>query len=127
MKIRLESERLNLVSLDSGDSKQFYDFLLRNSEYFKKWSPEYEIDYFSLKYHRSWLKKIERDNKIVRQIKFCLYLKSDPNKIIGTVSFSNIIGGIFLSCFLGYRIDEQQTIKGFATEAIKRGVQYMFE
>jgi ribosomal-protein-alanine N-acetyltransferase len=126
MKIKLESQRLKLVSLDTGDTKQFFDFLMRNKEYFKKWSPEYEPDYFDIKFHKAWLKSIEREYKEGRQIKFGVYIKSDIKRIIGTVSFSNIIMGIFRSCFLGYRIDEFETKRGYATEAIKRGVQYMF-
>lgn len=127
MKISIDSERLRMVSLETSYTKQFFDFLIRNKEFFRKWSPAYEESYFSLQYHRSWLESIEREMKEGRQVNFGVYVKSNPNRIIGTVSFSNIIKGIFQSCFLGYRTDEHETKKGYATEAIARGVKYMFE
>jgi [ribosomal protein S5]-alanine N-acetyltransferase len=126
MKITLESERLKMVSLDSTDTEQFFDFLIRNKEYFRRWSPAYEKNYFSVWYHKAWLESIEKEMKEGRQIKFGAYLKSNPNRIVGTVSFSNIIKGIFQSCFLGYRVDEHETKKGYASEAIAKCTEYMF-
>ena len=127
MKITLETQRLKMVSLDGTDTEQFFDFLMRNKEYFRRWSPEYEENYFSVWYHKAWLESIEKDMKEGRHIKFGVYLKTNPNRIIGSVSFSNIIKGIFQSCFMGYRVDENETKKGYASEAIARCVKYMFE
>jgi [ribosomal protein S5]-alanine N-acetyltransferase len=126
MKTRIESERLVLISLDTTDTEQFFDFLVRNKDYFRKWSAEYEQNYFSIWFHRAWLESIEQEALNGTQIKFGVYYKTNPNRIIGSVSFSNIIKGIFQSCFLGYRIDEFETRKGIATEAIKRGIEYVF-
>jgi ribosomal-protein-alanine N-acetyltransferase len=126
MKISLESERLKMVSLDSSDAEQFFDFLLRNKEYFRRWGPEYEKDYFSVWYHKAWLESMERGTTEGRQIMFGTYLKTNPNRIIATVSFSNIIKEIFQSCYLGYRVDENETKKGIASEAITRAAEYMF-
>ncbi len=126
MKIRLETDRLSLISLDPTDTEQFFDFLVRNKDYFRKWSAEYEDNYFSIWYHRAWLENIEQETLSGREIKFGVYYKTNPNRIIGSVSFSNIIKGIFLSCFLGYRIDENETRKGVATESLKGAIDYAF-
>ncbi len=126
MKTKLETERLALVSLDSTDTEQFFDLLMRNRDFFKNWSAEYDDNYFSVWYHKACLEAIEKESVEGRHIKFGVYLKENINRLIGTVSFSNIITGIFQSCFLGYRIDEHQTGKGIATEAIKRGIEYVF-
>jgi ribosomal-protein-alanine N-acetyltransferase len=126
MKTKLETDRLTLVSLDSTDSEQFFDFLMRNKDFFKKWSAVYDDNYFSLWYHKACLESIEKESIEGRYINFGVYLKENTNRIVGTVSFSNIITGIFQSCFLGYRIDEQLTGKGLATEAIKYAIEYIF-
>ena len=126
-KLSIESDRLVMRSLDAADTEQFFDFLIRNTEFFRKWSPEYEPNYFSVWYHKAWLEIIEKEFTEGRQIKFGAYLKDNMNTIIGTVSFSNIIKGVFLSCYLGYRFDEKHINKGYATEAISRGVAYVFE
>lgn len=125
-KLKLESERFLLVSLDSTDTEQYFDYLVRNAEFFRKWSPEYEKDYYSVWYHKNWLEGTQKDFVEGRQIMFGVYYKTNPNRIIGTVSFSNIIKGIFQSCFLGYRIDENEIKKGVAAESIKAGIDYIF-
>lgn len=124
MSIKLETERLVLRSLNISDTELLYDFLTRNAEFFKPWSPKYEQDYFDIEHHRNRLLKIETETET--QIKFGFFIKDDLKKLIGTVSFSNIIKGPFLSCFLGYRTDEKANGKGYTTEAIKRGIEYVF-
>ena len=127
MSIKLETERLFLISLGALHCELLYDFLIRNAEFFKRWSPEYEKDYFEIAFHLKRLANIEKDTKEGKQIKFGVFIKNDLNKIIGTVSFANIIKGPFLSCFLGYRTDEKENGKGYTTESIKRGIKYVFD
>jgi ribosomal-protein-alanine N-acetyltransferase len=104
----------------------YFDFLTRNAEFFKPWSPKYENGYFELDYHKERLQKIEMDIKEGAAVKFGVFLKNDISKIIGTVSFMNIIKGPFQSCFLGYRFDEKENNKGYATEAIRESIDYIF-
>jgi [ribosomal protein S5]-alanine N-acetyltransferase len=127
LNIKLETERLKLISLDTSHTALLFDFLTRNAEFFKPWSPLYEDGYFDIENHRKHLLKIEQDTNEGKGIKFGTFLKNDPNKIIGTLSFMNIIYGPFLSCFTGYRTDEYYNGKGFTTEALKCGVDYVFE
>ena len=126
MSIKLETARLELISLDSLHTALLHDFLTRNAEFFKKWSPKYDEGYFELDHHKKTLDRIEKDTSEKRIIKFGLFLKNDLSRIIGTVAFSNIIYGPFLSCYLGYRTDEHENGKGYTREAVKRGLEYVF-
>jgi ribosomal-protein-alanine N-acetyltransferase len=124
--IKLETNRLILHPLNIRHSEMYFDFLIRNAGFFKKWSPKYDERYFELDYHKKRLENIEAEYKAGRQIKFGAFLKEDIAKIIGTVAFGNIIKGPFQSCFLGYRLDEKENGKGYMSEAIKKGLEYMF-
>lgn len=126
MSIKIETKRLILQSLDLSYLEMYYDFLMRNLGFFREWSPKYEENYFDKEYHRKNFEKLEIDTREEKAIKFGIFLKNHPEKIIGTVSFSNIIKGPFLSCFLGYRLDENYTSNGYATEATDRGIEFMF-
>jgi len=126
LNIKLETERLDLISLDTSHACLLHDFLIRNAEFFRRWSPVYEDGYFELEFHKKRLVNIERDTQEGRTIKFGLFLKNDNSKIIGTVAFSNIIYGPFLSCFTGYRTDKNYNGKGYTTEAVKCGLDYVF-
>ncbi|MDF2805036.1 MAG: alanine acetyltransferase [Anaerocolumna sp.] len=43
------------------------------------------------------------------------------------ISFSNIVRGAFLSCHLGYSLDEQYINQGYVTEAIRTGIEVIFK
>jgi len=49
------------------------------------------------------------------------------NKVIGVLSFSSIVKGPFLSCFVGYSIDNRFQNKGYMTQALKAGIDFMFK
>lgn len=126
MNIQIGTDRLMLIPMDSSHTAMFHDFLIRNAEFFKKWSPKYAEGYFEPDYHKKTLERIEKDTNEGRIIKFGVFLKNDNKKIIGTVAFMNIIYGPFLSCYLGYRTDEHENGKGYTTEAVKKGLEYVF-
>ena len=116
-----------LRSLTVSDAEGLFQFRTRNAEFFKPWSPEYPKGYFTIDYHRSNLVSIETDILNGTLVQFGVYLKSLPERMMGSVVFSNIIMGPFLSCYLGYRIDKDELNKGYGTEAIKAGAEFMFK
>jgi [ribosomal protein S5]-alanine N-acetyltransferase len=126
MAVRLETQRLVLKSLEKQDSDMFYDFLMRNYEFFKPWSPKYEENYKKKEAYNAKMDYMIKEHSEGRTIKFFLFKKEDASKIIGTTVLSNVVRGPFLSCFLGYRIDEKENGNGYATEAIKKVVEYAF-
>lgn len=60
-------------------------------------------------------------------IKFWVFTKDNPDRIIGMISFSNIKYGNVSSTFLAYKLDSSCLNKGFITEAIARGIRIIFE
>ena len=126
MNLNLETQRLLLHPLKTSHADMYAHYLIRNADFFKKWSPEYDKRYFDAGYHEEMIANSEKEVKEGRYLKFAVFMKPDTNRIIGTVSFTNIIKGPFQSCFLGYRIDEKENGKGFATESVGKGIEYMF-
>jgi len=61
-------------------------------------------------------------------VRFWLFKKEDQmlEKPLGTLALTNIIRGVFKSCFLGYKMDEDEINKGYMTEAIKALVKIAF-
>src|SRR4030095_2177415 len=106
--------------MTADDGNAFYDFLMKNYEFFKAWSPEYPERYETLEHHREKSESTEKETAEGKMIKFCLFKKEDPNKIIGSVSLSNIIRGPFLSCFLGYRVDEEEIPRDTLPKPLKK-------
>ena len=59
-------------------------------------------------------------------LRLWIFKKGDMSRVIGTVAFNNIIRGAFLSCHLGYKLDKDEINKGYATEAIRKGIDIIF-
>lgn len=125
--VMLETERLRLKSVEANDAGAFYNFLMKNYDFFKPWSPEYPPDYKSVEFHLKRIESLEKDEREGRGIKFAVYKKEEDSRIIGSVALSNIVKGPFLSCYLGYRFDENENGKGYAAESVKSVIDYAFE
>lgn len=46
--------------------------------------------------------------------------------IVGNISFTNIVRGVFQACYLGYRIDHRFEGKGLMHEALVEALRYAF-
>jgi ribosomal-protein-alanine N-acetyltransferase len=128
MNFEIQTDRLKLKLLDESYAGSVADYHLRNKDFFKQWVPSYTDDHFAVDMNRRRLKQMLEDFKEGRAIKLWIFKRDDADekKIIGDISFSQIVYEPFLSCFLGYKIDEQENNSGYASEAIKAGIEYIF-
>lgn len=126
MKIELETERLILKTLGSSYSKQVLKYYSINKDFFETKMPSYGAGFFTEEYQSEILKKSGKDAESGHSVKFFIFIKQDLNRIIGDISVSNIVKGAFLSCHLGYKLDEKENGKGYASEALKKIIDYSF-
>ena len=129
MAILLKTDRLIIRPLEAAHAETVQDYLSRNSVFFAPWSPLPDADFFELetiekRMYREWW-------NISQGKQLRLYIFSNTDKagqyILGDIHFSNIIRGVFQSCFLGYKIDEKASNKGIMTEALKTSIHFIFE
>ncbi|MNZ76776.1 putative ribosomal N-acetyltransferase YdaF [compost metagenome] len=90
----------------------------------KPWEPERESVFYTIDYQSNLLReeyiKIQEGSLYKAWI-----IKSD--KIIGSIALSNIVMGVFQSCHLGYKLDEQEQGKGIMTESLRPIIDYAFQ
>lgn len=118
--------RLILRTLTADDAKKVLDYFDRNRAYLERWEPERHALFYTPGYHRELLEKEQAEMEAGRMLKLWISKKEEPQRIIGSISFNNIVRGCFLSCFLGYRLDAQEDSKGYMTEAVRKGTGIMF-
>lgn len=124
--ISYETNRLLLRSLILEDSELLIDYLQRNRNFLKEWEPIRNEGYYTLE---SVQNRIEDENKSIED-RSCIPLyiiNKGDNKIIGKVSLTNIVYGPFLSCYLGYNLDEKEINKGKITEALSQLIEIAFK
>jgi [ribosomal protein S5]-alanine N-acetyltransferase len=129
MKKQYETERLYLNVLDESCSHQVLDYYIRNREFLNEWDPVRCDEFYNLDYQREQLKKDMISFEAENQLRLWLLKKSsgETDRIIGSIAFSNIVRGAFLSCHLGYKLDKDELNKGYITEAIKKGIDIVFK
>ena len=121
-----QTNRLLLTVLDKSSNKQVADYYNRNREFLKPWELERREMFFTSDFQKI---QLDRDFSYIRQEKMLIlwiFKKNEPEKIIGNVSFTNIVRGNFLSCTLGYKMDVEELNKGYMTEAIEKGIDIIF-
>jgi ribosomal-protein-alanine N-acetyltransferase len=126
--IEFKTDRLILKVLDESYAKIVLDYYIRNKDFLKEWETLKDDDFYTLEYHKEQLKRDLKDIKESRLLRLWIFKKEDIEfkKVIGTMAFSNIVWGSFLSCFLGYKLDKDEINKGYMTEALRKGIDIAF-
>lgn len=129
MPIYIETDRLILRTLEPSHGPILLRYYKENEAFFKPWLPAFDDDFISLGFQTMRLaydkKAFDRGSKI----NLYIFQKSDEQNItlIGDISFSNIIRGVFQSCFVGYKMAEKYNGKGLMTEALAHSIKYVFD
>ncbi|MBL7997382.1 MAG: GNAT family N-acetyltransferase [Candidatus Kapabacteria bacterium] len=102
------------------------DFELRNREHFRPWSPALSDDVFTVAATRAMLVAKQNAMDAGTELRWWFSLRDMPERIIGSISFSNIVYGAFLSCHCGYKTDVAMQGMGYCSEALAKGIHIMF-
>ena len=121
-----ETKRLLLKGLEADDAELVLDYLVRNKNFLEVWENSREFDYYTIEAQEKLLLKDFIENENENLLRLWIFKKEDDRKIIGSVGFSNIVKGSFLSCHLGYKLDGNEINQGLVTEAIRKGIDIIF-
>lgn len=127
MDIKIHSPRLILKSIDASNTIQVLEYVMKNKEFLEKWEVVRNADYYTAQTQKELLisDKLNIDKGLL--VKVWMFKIDEPDKIIGSITLSNIVKGPFLSCHLGYRLDHEEINKGYMTEGIKCMIDYAFD
>lgn len=123
-----ETERLILKVIDGSFAELVLDYFNRNREHFKEFDPLRNENFYILENRKKALAEELIDINNGKQLRLWIFKKTDIDfqKIIGTICFSRIVKGFFLSCYVGYSIDNKEINKGYISEVLEKGIDIMF-
>jgi len=125
-KIAIESKRLMIKTITPSYAPAILHFYEENKVFLEPFEPEREPNFYTRQHQRLLLKYDQQGLDESSMIRFWLFEKNNFAQPIGTISLTNIMRGVFQSCFLGYKIAEQHSHKGFMTEALFEVLHYAF-
>ena len=127
MQMTYNTDRLILNILHQNDADKVLSFYEKNKEQFEPWESERDTNFYTIPYHRLTLSleyNLMLQSKLLR---FWIFHQDDPQTIIGSVNFYSINRGIYSSCQLGYKIDQDHTGNGYALEGVQASMGILFE
>lgn len=126
MQMTYSTDRLILSILTHSDAEKVLSFYERNKDFFERWEPERDPNFYTYAYQRVTLSieyNLMLQSKLLR---FWVFEKDNLHDIIGTVNFYNITLGSFSTCQIGYKFDQNYARNGYAYESIKKGMDVLF-
>ncbi len=121
-----ETARLQIRILNGTYADKSLQFYLEDRELFERYEAIRPQNFYTEEYHR-YLMNYEY-NQILKgmMMRYWIFTKEEPGKIIGTVSLRNIVHGSYNKCEIGYKLSSAYHGKGYAKEAIARIIQLAF-
>lgn len=126
MLFEYETERLLLKIIKPVQADQVLDFYLRDKALFECFEPDRPEQFYTVKFQKQIL-TFEYNMSVQGTLfRFYVYEKSNPNRIIGTISFHHILRGFSSSCEIGYKFSSEVHHRGYATEALSKVLEVIF-
>lgn len=126
MNFILETERLELRVLNEIYASDVLHFLELNKNIFEPFESPKPIGFYTLSYQKESLRAEYKAFLQSKYIRYYVFAKNLPDRIIGTVSFSNFLPFPFDSAVIGYKFDPAFQHKGYATESITTACHMLF-
>ena len=123
----LSTPRLRLLPAEPAFARAMLEHQLRNRAHFAPWDPTPGEAFYTELYWEMQLRQRARDWENGSGARFLLTTPDQPQRVIGTVSLSNIVRGVFQACHLGYGIDQAHQGQGLMREALQALIAFAFD
>ncbi|NWK77482.1 GNAT family N-acetyltransferase [Aquitalea sp. LB_tupeE] len=123
----LVTPRLQLLPPHTGLARAVLDYQVANRQHFAPWDPKPGDMFFTELY---WTMQLRQQALGWEQgvcARYLLTLPEEPQRIVGTVSLSNIVRGVFQAAHLGYGIDHSLQGQGLMHEAVSEIIRFAFD
>ena len=122
----IDTERTVLTLPEPDQAGLLLDYVTANQDHLAPWEPERDEPYFTLEGCRTRLELARAGYEAGVSVQFCA-LNRDISRMVGSCNFSNIVGGAFQACTLGYSIALKDQGTGLMREILAAGIGYMFQ
>ena len=125
MLLQYETNRLILRVIGPDYARDVLNFYQEDKELFERYEADRCPQFYTESYQRNVLHAEYALTLRLTQIRFYVFLKTDPNRIIGTVSLYDV-SSAFSRADIGYKFSSAYHHKGYASEAVEKLIDIAF-
>lgn len=122
----ITSKRLILRIGIQEDIPQILKYFNENKAYLTPFYPNWVESFFTEEYWQYNLENSFLEFIHDQSLKLFIFLRRNPQEIIGVINFNNFVRGSAHFCYVGYSLAQAEQGKGYMTEALKVAIQYLF-
>jgi ribosomal-protein-alanine N-acetyltransferase len=121
----LRTARTLIRPFEVDDAPLLLDYRCANRAHLAPWEPSREEAYFTLE---SCLTRIAEARELARTDRGypLAVLPPDQHRLLGCVTFANVVRGAFQACHLGYGLDAREQGRGLMAEVLEAGLVWAF-
>lgn len=127
MKEKYETSRLQLRILNETCADRTLGFYTEGRQAFSPYEPQKHPAFYTLDYQQAVLRGEYKAYLAGSYIRYYIFMQEAPERIIGTISLSNILKEPYRSCVIGYKLLPEYQKKGYAIEAVSHIITAAFE
>lgn len=125
MNLEYEFDNINLRVLDAKYATMVLSFVDKNKEIFEQYEVDKPYNFYTLEFQTRLLEAEYEGFLHGNYVRFYLFDKSIPDKIIGTISFSDMKRNSFFSCQIGYKVDSDYVNQGYGLKMLSNSIRIM--
>jgi ribosomal-protein-alanine N-acetyltransferase len=121
-----DGARFELRPAEPQDAAAYVDFLQRNWPRFRGAMPTADDSTFDVGTHARRFAESAKAAEEPASVAMLLIERDSPHRVLGNVTFANIVHGAFRACHLGYKIDRELEGLGIMRRTLERCFETMF-
>ncbi len=118
--------RIIIRMATNEDIPKILNYFINNKTYLTPYYPSWQDGFFTEEYWKLQIEVNYHEFANDRSLRLFIFPKTNPNQIIGTLNFSNIVRGAAHYCNVGYSLAQKEQGKGYMIEAMQGAIEYMF-
>ena len=114
-----------LRTADLADAELICNYFIDNRAFLTPWEPARDEQFYT---HYGWYQRLTKLRELHRMGMgyYLLITEAESGKMLGTISFSNLVRFPMYSCTVGYSLAESAQGNGTMSRALKMACDYMF-
>lgn len=123
--VRIRTSRTIVRLLDVEEAEMLQRYRVENRDHLAPWEPLRTTSHYSLDGARQAVEAALEAARADRGYPFAV-LTPDTKEMIGSLTFANVVRGVFQACHVGYGIASRHQGKGLMFEALDSALRYAF-